>query len=220
MGKIHEYRDDLESFLHTMTYVLLRYSKSTLQEFMLTNYLHGVYDASIAMKKIDGTLYFLGGEQKGDRLALEKYIDKDVQFVGRPGLKEGLSVIANMFSTIYQAQPGADSNEKVKLHFKECTARLNKYEGGFGQNMFDKLQELIDLSGKWTDAPAIKIFTPATISEDPNRKDGNFREKVSEMTRQKDSFHNSALLTGVSPIQNNERLAEENPVASKKKKLA
>lgn len=221
MRKIHEYSDDLESFLHTVTYVLLRYSESTLQGFTLANYLQNVYDTTDVEKKEDGTIYFKGGDRKAVSLALDNYIDKNLRFVGRPGLDEGLSDIANMFSTIYKAHSrarGMDS-EKVKLHHEECATRLNKYEGGFGQNMYDKLQELIDLSGKWTDAPATVVFTPVIISEDPNRKDGNVREKVGEMTRQKELFHNSALLTGVSPIQNNERLAKENPVASKKKRL-
>ncbi|KAL5504841.1 hypothetical protein ACEPAH_7504 [Sanghuangporus vaninii] len=92
--KDHDYVDDLESFLHTLTFTLIRFSGS-LHDENITYFLEGFNDEK---KYSDGKTR--GGSAKWNKLAAGAYVE-DLDFPDRPGLHGLLLEFADLFLPIY-----------------------------------------------------------------------------------------------------------------------
>lgn len=158
LKKRNEYRDDLESFLHTVAYVLMRYSKTNV-EWKLLAHVKYVYDYA-AVDIQEGMYVAVGGDAKMDKILLEKYIPRDLQFVGRDNLADGLLDIASFFRVVYEDPTSTNHLD----YLQKCIDCLNEYEDG-GRRVWQKLQDLIDSSGVWTDEPAKRVVFALSSTE-------------------------------------------------------
>lgn len=141
-----------------MAYVLLRYSKTNAEWQLLGHFKH-VYDYA-AVEIQEGIYVAVGGYAKECKILLEKYIPRDLQFVGRDNLADGLLDIASFFRVVYERPTSTNTRE----HLQKCIDRLNEYEDG-GRRVWQKLQDLIDSSGVWTDEPAKRVVFAFSSTE-------------------------------------------------------
>ena len=62
--KLHTYADELESFLHTLTYTLTRYSKSSYDPRQLCEYIVFISTEATEHQRAHGQTYSSGGRNK------------------------------------------------------------------------------------------------------------------------------------------------------------
>lgn len=102
-------------------------------------------------------MILVGGDSKVDKLLSGRYVRK-MDFIGRNNLRAGLLDIASLFEAVYRPHDLPRWTE----HLYNCLERLNKFEDG-GRCVMQMLQELIESSVKWTDAPAKRVVLPLSL---------------------------------------------------------
>ena len=151
---MHEYSDDLESFLHALTFTLLRFTKSNMDAEELQGHIEDMYDSCRARGN-SATSYFVGGRLKLLELCRGSYVPVRLNFAGRDSLRDGLAGIAALFMDLYLYT----NTEALKKRVHEARERLNDFKKG-GHTFKSKLEELIQSSGNWVDAPAELVPIP------------------------------------------------------------
>ncbi|KAL5485700.1 hypothetical protein ACEPAI_6741 [Sanghuangporus weigelae] len=107
--KVHDYADDLESFLHTLTFTLVRFSTSSLGSDELSYFLE-MFDEE--KEHSDGRAR--GGSVKGFRLAAGGYV-ANLDFPGRPRLRKLLLDFSRLFRSVYTYDPTEETEAEVQL---------------------------------------------------------------------------------------------------------
>ncbi|KAL5526900.1 hypothetical protein ACEPAF_8627 [Sanghuangporus sanghuang] len=108
--KIHDYADDLESFLHTLTFTLVRFSTSSLDSDELSYFLE-MFDEE--KEHSDGRAR--GGRVKGLRLLAEGGYVANLDFPGRPRLRKLLLDFSRLFRSVYTYDPTEETGAEVQL---------------------------------------------------------------------------------------------------------
>jgi hypothetical protein len=101
----------------------------------------------------------IGGYNKDLAFCAKQYLKGSVEFVGRGGLSLGLAQISWLFCGLYRDSPAAE-DEKAQ---REAHMQLNNVGNG-GAAFMSKLDELIQKSIAWDDAPAEPVSLPAPYS--------------------------------------------------------
>ena len=84
--KAHEYSDDLESMLHSMTFLFVRYSETLWPPVRTQIYIKEIFD------DMDGDYFYrIGGHRKASELRSDGYIPSSLRFKGRDDLATRLS---------------------------------------------------------------------------------------------------------------------------------
>ena len=132
--KVHDYSDDLESFLHTLSYTLVRFSSSSLSGVRLTDFL-----AMFDEEKYDVDDQAKGGRQKCLSLMSEGGYVLHLDFRDRPGLRGLLESFSGLFYPVYTVMRSEEIEVKVALL---------KTEQGGGLRIHGMILELIDSAKK------------------------------------------------------------------------
>ncbi|KAI5120905.1 hypothetical protein M0805_003005, partial [Coniferiporia weirii] len=167
-GKKHTYADDLESFLHVLTYVCVRYTASTYTGDDLGNYL-AMFDEDVVFNKPDGTSYTTGGGQKAFTLSKRKYIPDELTFRDRPKLHALLKRFSYMFHVLY-ADNEPTSDDPVETEVSVETAAEADLRRIAEQ---EKKARKMDVLHRWSRGGKIasKILKDALDDEDAWPKD-------------------------------------------------
>jgi hypothetical protein len=147
-SKMHEFSDDLESFLHVLTYVFIRFTKSNFDPQQVLDYIENTFENSAP-------------EHKGAMLGSGLYIPRDLKFEGRNKLSTGLIMISLEFEGLYR-------RAKTKKAMKRASERhtwLNKVTGCGGEAVQGLIRELIQTSDEqWTSKVPSELI-PLPLSE-------------------------------------------------------
>ncbi|OCB91938.1 hypothetical protein A7U60_g778 [Sanghuangporus baumii] len=195
--KVHDYVDDLESFLHTSTFTLVRFSSSSFNPAEVSRFLK-MFDEE--WDHPDGKTF--GGEAKCDKLAARDYV-QNLDFPGRPGLRNLLVDFADLFMPIYLA--GRLQTEDTKAQ-----SEVLKTQNGGGLKVRGMILELLkhvqDSKG-WVQNPGSKRVDIPLLSSQKGkrRRESNFR-----MPFQPVSYTSDHLPGTMDPIpERNEHDTEE-----------
>jgi hypothetical protein len=109
-GKRHELADDLESFLHVVTWLVLRFSSHNLSEPLLATLLQAVFDEG----SVEQSGREVGGQSKADALQGGR-IARTVKFHSRPKLDSLLSLLTNTFAARYENITFGTDNEQERV---------------------------------------------------------------------------------------------------------
>ncbi|KAL5503816.1 hypothetical protein ACEPAH_7887 [Sanghuangporus vaninii] len=197
--KVHDCADDLESFLHTLTFTLIRFSSSSLGPPELSRFL-SMFDEEWDLP--EGKT--VGGSAKSDKLrGAGGYVAK-LDFPGRPGLRKLLLDFSRLFLAVYCLEPTEETKGQIEL--------LMTREGG-GLKIRGMILELVkrveDLK-EWLENPRskkVKIEFPSGTGTQKGKRSRNER-----MPFQRTSY----VSTGLSEIMDsipegneNDRVQEE-----------
>ena len=91
--------DSLESVLHVLTWTTLCYVPHKMGSVPLNKHLKWVYDEY-------DTLTGTGGDAKGDKLAIRRYIPPELRLVQSSPLLDLLKTLADPFVAVYGENPG------------------------------------------------------------------------------------------------------------------
>ena len=101
--KAHEYSDDLESMLHSMTFLFVRYSETLWPPVRTQIYIKEIFD------DMDGDYFYrIGGHRKASELRSDGYIPSSLRFKGRDDLATALREISREFACVYEYLPYAE----------------------------------------------------------------------------------------------------------------
>ncbi|KAI5115328.1 hypothetical protein M0805_009203 [Coniferiporia weirii] len=166
--KQHIYTDDLESFLHVVTYTSMLYTQtnySTERLDDLTEYMQ-MYDED-AIRQGTEFSYAVGGKKKLLMLRSGSYIPEDLEFLDRPLLYELLAYVSLMFKPIYETKPikwrmfsdpenvnrsGEDPVTKAERHEAQKNAEivfLNKWSEGTGTKIHGAFRQVLGEKSAW-----------------------------------------------------------------------
>ncbi|KAI5116114.1 hypothetical protein M0805_001984 [Coniferiporia weirii] len=191
-GKQHTYADDLESFLHVITYICVRYSPSTYTGDMLRNYLK-IFNEEHVVNEPDGSSHSTGGNYKGWALLARIYIPNDLTFHGRPKLHDCLRRFSSMFYSFYvNSEPTLDDPleiavsggttseadlrwiaEKEKRKAKKIDL-MNKWSEG-GTIAARIFKETFDDKAAWPSDDRSKLMSTVTLFYDASVEDSDSR---------------------------------------------
>ncbi|KAI5115959.1 hypothetical protein M0805_002678 [Coniferiporia weirii] len=148
--KQHVYSDDLESFLHVVTYTSVLCTEtnySTDELVYLTEYMQ-MFDEKFIRQGARFS-YAVGGKMKLLMLSSRSYIPKKLTFPNRPRLDDLLRDFSSLFRPIYEIEVrkprifsvDSDSSEddrpervtRLRELKKAKIARMNKWSGGGGR---------------------------------------------------------------------------------------
>jgi hypothetical protein len=131
--KVHEFSDDLESFLHLLMYMFIRITKSNFTPRQISEY-------------IQGTLVSPHARTKGHVLCGGRYVPDELTFCGRDNIAVGLDTILLLFKDLYKPMRNVRDVESMRAAHK----RLNVEHGG-REAFQDILRELIQTpDDQWT----------------------------------------------------------------------
>ncbi|KAI5115468.1 hypothetical protein M0805_008050, partial [Coniferiporia weirii] len=154
-GKQHTYADDLESFLHVITYICVRYSPSTYTGDMLRNYLK-MFDEDNKFTQPDGSSYAIGGKLKRAAILAKGYIPNDLTFRGRPKLHTLLKRFSYMFDAIYaNNEPTPDDLLELLMRKKKITYETYLRRKAKKAEEMAEVAEKRDLMHKWSEGGTI-----------------------------------------------------------------
>ncbi|KAL5526909.1 hypothetical protein ACEPAF_8636 [Sanghuangporus sanghuang] len=197
--KVHDCADDLESFLHTVTFTLIRFSSSSLGPPELSRFL-SMFDEEWDLP--EGKT--IGGSAKSDKLrGAGGYVAK-LDFPGRPGLRKLLLDFSRLFLAVYCLEPTEETKGQIEL--------LMTREGGglkIRGMILELLKQVEDLK-EWLENPRskkVKIDFPSGTGTQKGKRPRNER-----MPFQRTSY----VSTGLSEIMDaipegseNDRVQEE-----------
>lgn len=180
--KKHEYSDDLESFLHVLCYVLIRFTPTSFTPEEIRDHISTVYDLEAflphcARRVSIKAAYFATGE-----------IIPDIEFTRRTELYMMLMHIYENFHKLY-------SNPRIYASEVEKTRQnLNKVDEAF-KKFSDLLYSMIEgPSSDWReDGPAIHIQLPES-------KFAIQLHHYVAIMRSHTSFHSSEQLSKCTPL--------------------
>jgi hypothetical protein len=156
--KIHEYSDDLESFLHVLTHTLIRFTKTNYSANYIRYFIQMLFDDTSALYEPEFPAIEERMTMKASKLRGRTYIPKKLSFTGRSNLSKGLARISTIFAGLYQV---TDTEADMK-QWHEIHAHLNKYTDGGGDEFIDKITETVDTADEsWQDGPAELIPLPS-----------------------------------------------------------
>jgi hypothetical protein len=145
---MHEFSDDLESFLHLLMYMFIRFTKSNFDPQQVLDYIENMFENS-------------DPEHKGAMLGSGRYIPRDLKFEGRNNLSTGLIMISLEFEGLYRiTYRMEDLTRAAKQH-----ARLNKVTGGGGESIRRLIRELIQTSDEQWTSKGPSVLIPLPLSE-------------------------------------------------------
>jgi hypothetical protein len=152
--KIHEYSDDLESFLHVLMYTLIRFTKTNYSAEYIRYFIQQLFDDTYALYEPECPTIEERISMKASKLRGGDYIPDTLSFTGRSNLRKGLEQISTVFESLYQkARTKAAMEQRHKFH-----VHLNKYADGGGDEFIDKITEMVDTADElWQDGPAERI---------------------------------------------------------------
>ncbi|KAL5485691.1 hypothetical protein ACEPAI_6732 [Sanghuangporus weigelae] len=108
--KVHDCTDDLESFLHTLTFTLIRFSSSSLGPPELSRFL-SMFDEEWDLP--EGKT--IGGSAKSDKLGRAGGYVAKLDFPGRPGLRKLLLDFSRLFLAVYCLEPTEETKAQIEL---------------------------------------------------------------------------------------------------------
>ncbi|KAI5116111.1 hypothetical protein M0805_001981 [Coniferiporia weirii] len=212
-GKRHTYANDLESFLHLVTFLCVRYSSSSLSSDELGDYLE-MFDEDKTVNR-GGASFVTGGLMKERALSKGKYIPEDLTFPNRPKLRSLLKRFSTRFKRLYKDDDGeAEIREglegaeqafideavaKSRAQRAKAIDNLHKWSGE-GQSIHAEFKEALRDGSAWPVDDksqlmailrpyfAIVEITPATIKR---------RTEMSNKKRSKQTTsYGSSCMTG------------------------
>ncbi|KAL5521215.1 hypothetical protein ACEPAG_9138 [Sanghuangporus baumii] len=158
--KVHDYVDDLESFLHTLTFTLVRCTNSSLSTDDLTDFL-AMFDEE--KEYTDGKV--TGGRAKCFKLSGGNYVE-DLDFPDRPGLRDLLIDFSDLFLPIYT--PDRHQTDVIKTQGE----MLKKAEGGglrIREMILKLLREVEDLKNWPLDVRVKQVNIPSSSTQKGKR---------------------------------------------------
>ncbi|KAL5483378.1 hypothetical protein ACEPAI_8609 [Sanghuangporus weigelae] len=185
--KVHDYVDDLESFLHTSTFTLVRFSSSSFDPAELSRFLK-MFDEE--WDHPDGKTF--GGEAKCDKLAARDYV-QNLDFPGRLGLRDLLVDFADLFMPIYLA-------DRLQTEDTKAQSEMLKTQDGGGLKIRGMILELlkhVQESKDWAQNPGSKRVG---ITLSSSQKGKRRREEDSRMPVQSVSYTSDHLSGFMDPI--------------------
>ncbi|KAL5504840.1 hypothetical protein ACEPAH_7503 [Sanghuangporus vaninii] len=195
--KVHDYVDDLESFLHTSTFTLVRFSSSSLDVDGLVEFLTRFdEERECANGKIKG------GSAKCDKLAARAYA-KNLDFPGRPRLRDLLVDFADLFMPIYL-------DDRLQTEDTKAQKETLKTQIGGGlkiRGMILQLLKSVEDFKDWVQNPGSeRVDIPLPSSQKGKRR----RESIFRMPFQPISYTSDHLPGSMDPIpERNEHDTEE-----------
>jgi hypothetical protein len=147
-SKMHEFSDDLESFLHVLTYMFICFTKSNFDPQQVLNYIENTFENH------DPRI-------KGALLGSREYVTLALRFEGRNNLSRALLMISLEFQYLYLLP---FTKEEIKRANKR-RAWLNKAIGGGGETIQGLIHELIQTSDEQWTSKGSSVLIPLPLSE-------------------------------------------------------
>jgi hypothetical protein len=159
--KIHEYSDDLESFLHVLTFTLIRFTKSNYDAKHIRYFIQMLFDDTSALYEPERPTIEERMTMKAGKLRGGDYIPDQLSFIGRSNLNRGLTQISTIFEGLYRKA----RTEAAMKRWHEFHAHLNKYTDGGGDEFIDKITETVDTADEsWHDGPSELIRLSPSVT--------------------------------------------------------